>query len=906
MKNMNFLLSLSLVAGLSFLTPAQTAEKSQPKPVKSPTSQAVGLPPLIDRELLFGNPEIGGAQLSPDGKFITFLKPYKDTRNVWIKKAGEPFSAAKLLTAETKRPIAQYFWSHDSKFVLFVKDNGGDENFNVFAVNPNDAPASGQEVPAARNLTDAKNVRAMLYSVPKSDPDVMYIGLNDRDAAWHDLYKVKISTGERTLLRKNTEKISAWVFDQKGVLRMAMRTADNGSTEILRVDPDGFKLVYSCGVFESCGPERFHKDGKRVYMQTNKGDNVDLTCLVLFDPATGNSELVEADPLKRVDFGNATFSDLTDELISTSYEDDRMRVYFKDKSYEADYKLLKQKLGDKEIGFNSSTEDEQKFLISASSDTDPGSVYLFDRKTKQLTLQYKLREKIDRATLAPMQAIRYKSSDGLEIPAYLTLPKGVPAKNLPTLVFPHGGPWGRDSWGYNSYAQFLANRGYAVLQPNFRASTGYGKKFLNAGNKQWGNLMQDDITWGVKHLVSQGITDVKRVAIMGGSYGGYATLAGVAFTPDVYAAAVAIVAPSNLISLLETIPPYWEAGRVIFHERMGNPNTPEGKAQLARQSPLNAADKIKTPLMVVQGANDPRVNKRESDQIVIALRDRGFPIEYIVAPDEGHGFQRPVNNMAMLTATEKFLAKHLNGRYQEGAKSEVAERLKEITVDPKTVTLAKKIEASSGTPKPVSTLKLNTTKYQGKIELGEQVMLLEIVSDLKEENGSIVALETAKLSGQEMSDLTILDKNSLTVKKRVIKQGPMTVTMTFTDSKAEGSTEMNGQTKPFTADLGGALFADGAGNFDVIGTLPLATGYTTSFRNFDTNKQKVTVKQLKVLGEENVTVPGGSFDAFKVELTSDDDGPITLWIAKDSRKMVKVTAILKQMGGAKLTTELAK
>lgn len=339
---------------------------------------------------------------------------------------------------------------------------------------------------------------------------------------------------------------------------------------------------------------------------------------------------------------------------------------------------------------------------------------------------------------------------------------------------------------------------------------------------------------------------------------------------------------------------------------MGNPNTPEGKAQLARQSPLNAADKIKTPLMVVQGANDPRVNKRESDQIVIALRDRGFPVEYIVAPDEGHGFQRPVNNMAMLTATEKFLAKHLNGRYQTGAKLEVAERLKEITVDPKTVTLAKKIEASSGTPKPVSTLKLNTTKYQGKIELGEQVIPLEIVSALKEENGIIVALETAKLAGQEMSDLTILDKNSLTVKKRVIKQGPMTINITFTDSKADGNTEMNGQTKPFTADLGGALFADGAGSFDVIGTLPLAAGYTTSFRNFDPNKQKVTLKQLKVLSEENVTVPGGSFDAFKVELSSDDDGLITLWIAKDSRKMVKVTAVLKQMGGAKLTTELAK
>ena len=660
MKQVKLWFSLALIAGLSVLATAQPAAKS------------TSTPPLIDRELLFGNPEIGGAQLSPDGKFISFLKPYQDTRNIWVKKAEEPFSAARLLTAESKRPISQYFWSRDGKYILFVKDNDGDENFNVYAVNPNEAVAAGQAVPAARSLTAAKNVRAQLYSVPKNDPDVMYVGINERDAAWHDLYKVKISTGERTLLRKNTEKIAAWVFDQKGTLRLALRTADNGTTEILRVDADGFKLVYSCGIFEACGPDRFHKDGKRVYLQTNKGDNLDLTQFVLFDPATGKEEFVESDPLKRVDFGNATFSDMTDELIATAYEDDRTRIYWKDKSYEADYNLLKKKLGDKEIGFASSTADEQKFLISVGSDIDPGAVYLFDRKTKQLTLQYRLREKIDRAALAPMQAIRYKSSDGLEIPAYLTLPKGGAAKNLPTVVFPHGGPWARDSWGYNPYAQFLANRGYAVLQPNFRSSTGYGKKFLNAGNKQWGQLMQDDITWGVKHLVAQGVADPKRVAIMGGSYGGYATLAGVTFTPDVYAAAVAIVAPSNLITLLETIPPYWEAGRVIFHERMGNPNTAEGRAQLERQSPLNSANKIKTPLMVVQGANDPRVNKRESDQIVVALRDRGFPVEYIVAPDEGHGFARPVNNMAMLMATEKFLAKHLQGRFQPDAKADAA------------------------------------------------------------------------------------------------------------------------------------------------------------------------------------------------------------------------------------------
>src|SRR5438552_6469541 len=288
------------------------------------------------------------------------------------------------------------------------------------------------------------------------------------------------------------------------------------------------------------------------------------------------------------------------------------------------------------------------------------------------------------------------------------------------VAFPQGGPGGRDSWGYDAFAQFWANRGYAVLQPNFRGSTGYGKKFIDAGNKQWGDKKQDDITWGVKYLVAQGITDEKHVGIMGGSYGGYATLAGVTFTPDLYAAAVDYVGPSNLITLLETIPPYWEAGRQLFYQRMGDPTTAEGKAQLDRQSPLNSATKIKTPLLVVQGANDPRVNKREADQIVIALRDRGFPVEYIVAPDEGHGFHRPVNNMAMFAEAEKFFAKYLGGRYQEDATREVAARLKEITVDVKSVTLPKIVEAAAGAPKPAVDLRPGTFNYKATIVAGAQ------------------------------------------------------------------------------------------------------------------------------------------------------------------------------------------
>ncbi|HEU4434223.1 MAG TPA: alpha/beta fold hydrolase, partial [Pyrinomonadaceae bacterium] len=863
-------------------------------------------PPLIDRELFFGDPEIAGAQISPDGALIAFIKPFKGTRNIWVKKTAEPFTNAKPVTADTKRPIPQYFWSRDGKYILFVQDKAGDENYNVYAVNPADAPAAGQDVPAARNLTDVKGVRAAIFAVPRNEPDAIYIGLNDRDAAWHDLYKVKISTGERTLVRKNTERITAYVFDLKDQLRLATRSAENGDTEVLRVDADKFTKVYSCNVFEACGPVRYHKDGQRVYFQTNKGAGMDLVALELFNPTTGKEEPVESDPLKRVDFGNAIFSEVSDDLIATTYDDERERIYWKDKAFEADYKNLQKQLPGKEIGFGSSTKDEKLFLISASADTDPGATYLYDRTTKKLTLQYQVREKLNRSYLAPMKAVTYKSSDGMDIPAYLTLPKGVEPKNLPAVIVPHGGPWYRDSWGYNSFAQFLANRGYAVLQPNFRGSTGYGKKFIDAANKQWGDKMQDDVTWGAKYLIAQGIADPKRVGIMGGSYGGYATLAGVAFTPDMYAAGVSIVGPSNLITLLESIPPYWEQIRKLFYERMGDPNTPEGKAQLLRQSPLTAAAKIKTPLLVIQGANDPRVNKRESDQIVIALRDRGFPVEYMVAPDEGHGFARPVNNMAMFALAEKFLAKYLGGRYQESMTDEVSQRLKEINVDVKTVTMPKMMTASTELPKPAVDLRPGTSSYKASIALGGQEIPLTVKTDIKEENGAWTVNETATTPQGDIVDVSTIEKGSLLLKRRYIKQGPMTVEMNVTPNKLSGTTVMNGQTTPIDVDPGGALFADGAGTFEVIASLPLADGYSLSFRNFDILKQKPQMKQLKVLGTESVTVPAGTFDAYKVEVVAADNDADkqTIWIDKSSRKVLKISAVIPSLNGAVLTSEL--
>jgi dipeptidyl aminopeptidase/acylaminoacyl peptidase len=871
-----------------------------------PNKTPQGLPPLIDRELLFGNPEIAGAQLSPDGKYLAFLKPWKDTRNVWVKKVEEPFSAARLLTAETKRPVAGFLWSRDARFVIFVKDNDGDENFNAYAVDPTSSPAGGSEAPVARDLTGLKGTVVQLYSAPKHDPDILYIGLNDRDKSWFDLYRLKISTGERTLIRKNTDKVAAWVFDLSGKLRLAMRTADNGDQEFLRVDATALTKVYSCSVFESCAPVRFHKDGKRVYVETNKGDDTDLIGLVLFDPATGKVEPVESDPLKRVDLAAAVFSEATDELVLTAYLEDHQRRYFRDKALEADTKWLTAKLGGKDFIVTSSSQDDRFALVTATGDTEPGETYLFDRKERKLTFQYKIRETLPRDSLASTKSISYKSSDGLAINAYLTLPKGVPAKGLPTVVFPHGGPWARDQWGFNTFAQFWANRGYAVLAPNFRGSTGYGKKFLNAGNGEWGRKMQDDITWGVKYLVAQGITDPKRVGIMGASYGGYATLAGVAFTPDVYRAAVDYVGPSNLVTLLEATPPYWEAERKILFTRMGDLNTSEGQAWLKERSPLHSADKIKTPLMVVQGANDPRVNRREAEQIVIALRDRGFPVEYLLAPDEGHGFARPVNNMAMLMAAEKFFAKYLDGRYQEGGTPEVVTRLAEITVDPKTVVVTKRVEAAAGGgPKPVAELQPGVYKYQAKLALGGQQLSLNLSTTIKEENGAWTAIDVLDTPAGAATDTATLEKGTLNVRRRSVQQGPATIKVEFEGGKVTGSINMAGKETPVAGEVGGPIFADGPGGPASIASLPLAEGYTTTFRQLDLQKQKGKLMQLKVAGSEQVTVPAGTFDAFRVEIST-DDGPdkMTLWVAKDTRKPVKIATALPQAGGAVMTAEL--
>jgi len=606
--------------------------------------------------------------------------------NIWVKGIDEPMSAARAVTEDKNSPIPAYFWSQDSKNILFIQDKGGNENFRIYAVSPTAQVAKGQTVPEAKDLTPLEKVTAIIYAVPENNPNIMIVGLNDRDQRFHDVYSVNIATGERKLLYKNDRNVASWVADLEGNLRLAVISLPDGGTQINRIEGDKLVEVYRCKFGETCSPIRFHKDGKRVYMATNKGDKVDLTRLVLFNPQTQNLEVVDSDPEQKVDFGAPVFSKETEELIATVYIGDRQRIYPKNQQFAADLAYLKQNLPDGELGLSSMTEDGLKMIVTISSDIDPGSAYVFDRQSKKLTLLYQILPELKRENLARMTPIRYTARDGLEIPAYLTLPVGKPRRNLPVIVMPHGGPWARDIWGYDPFTQFLANRGYAVFQPNFRASTGFGKKFLNAGNKQWGTgTMQHDITDGVNYLIKQGIADQSRVGIFGISYGGYATLAGLAFTPELYAAGVSYVGPSNLITLFQSIPPYWESFKAELELRMGNPETPEGREQLKQQSPLFSADKMKAPLMVIQGANDPRVKQAESDQIVAALRNKEIDVQYLLAPDEGHGFRKETNRLAVAAALEQFFAQHLQGRYQESVSPEVKKQLDDLTVDINTV-----------------------------------------------------------------------------------------------------------------------------------------------------------------------------------------------------------------------------
>lgn len=645
------------------------------------------LPPLVDRKVFFGNPQIANAQLSPDGTFIAFQQPLNGVMNIWVKRLSEPFDAAHPVTASADSPISTYSWSKDGQYILYTQDKGGDENFHIFAVAPTAITVPGKLAPPSRDLTPLDKVKARIYATPKTTPNYIIVGLNDRNPRLHDVYRINLNTGKRELLIKNDQNVASWFADWEGNVRLAMRKTKGGGTEILRVAGSSLVPIYTCNFEETCRLMRFHKDGKRVYMKTNKGQDVDLSRLVLFNPQTKESKLVDADPQKEVDLKDTLFSSATEELVGTVYIGDRLRIYPHDTVFAKDLDFLRKALPKGDLDFKSSTDDDRLHLVTVQSDVNPGEMFLYNRGTHKVKKLYEFRPDLPSEHLAPMSSIRYTARDGLKIPAYVTVPKGVEPRNLPVVVMPHGGPWNRDTWGYDPFAQFLANRGYVVFQPNFRGSTGYGQAFLNAGNKQWGTgMMQHDITDGIRYLIEQGIADPKRVGIYGGSYGGYAALAGLAFTPDIYAAGISFVGPSNILTFLNNIPPYWQPTKRTLTMRVGNPADPKDRVRLRQQSPLFSAKQIKAPLLVIQGANDPRVKKAESDQIVVALRDLNRNVEYLVAPNEGHSFKREGNKLAVTAAIERFLASHIGGRYQESISPEVKAQLKALTVDVKTVT----------------------------------------------------------------------------------------------------------------------------------------------------------------------------------------------------------------------------
>jgi dipeptidyl aminopeptidase/acylaminoacyl peptidase len=615
--------------------------------------------PLIPREALFGNPEKVAARISPDGKWLSWIAPREGVLNVWVAPASD-IGKARPLTAEKVRPIRQYFWAPDSKQVLYINDKGGDENFLLYGVNV----VSGEE----RKLTPFEKTRVQVLGVSPLVPGRILVGLNNRDAKWHDVHSLDLATGKLTPVLMNTGEYAGFLSDANLVIRGATKSRPDGGSDYYRVvgNKVDAKPTETITLEDSSttSPAGFTTDGKTLYWLDSRGRNT--AALIAQDVATGKKAILAEDA--RADIGGAMANPRTGRV--EAYAVDYLRNDWTPigNAVTADLAFLKSKLtGD--ITVTSRTLADDKWTVVSGSAKQPSVAWLYDRKARKLTKLFESRPKLSGMPLTEMYPVEIKSRDGMSMVSYLTLPPGTdpdgdgkPSAAVPMVLLVHGGPWGRDSYGYNGLHQWLANRGYAVLSPNFRASTGFGKAFVEAGNLQWGLKMHDDLIDAVDWAVSHGVTSPDKVAIMGGSYGGYATLAGLTFTPDKFACGVDIVGPSNLQTLLKTIPPYWEAGKAQFAKRMGDLATDEGRKLLDAASPLYKADQIKKPLLIGQGANDPRVKQDESDQIVKAMKAKGIPVTYIVFPDEGHGFARPVNSIAFNAAAENFLAGCLGGR----------------------------------------------------------------------------------------------------------------------------------------------------------------------------------------------------------------------------------------------------
>jgi dipeptidyl aminopeptidase/acylaminoacyl peptidase len=612
----------------------------------SGTSQRTGLVPLED---FFRNPEKTGFQISPDGKHIAYLKPWRSRLNVYVQKTDE--EKAMRITEATVRDIAWYGWANNKR-IGYVMDKDGDENWHGYAV---DIDGSNY-----KELTPFKDVQTRLVDELEDDDDHVLISLNKRDRRIFDVYRLNVNTGTLALVAENPGTVTHWLADNQGKLRIAVAVEGLDTTLLYRkTEADPFKEIITTDFKSSFWPLFFAFDNKYLYVSSNIGR--DKRAIYKYDIENRkHQELIYEHP--EVDVGHLLRSKKRKVITGVSFITDKRNYHFFDQNRKELQNTLERKLPGYEVAVTKMSKDETKMIVRTYTDKSRGAYYFYDRSSAAFRKLAHVSPWLNEDNMADMKPIQYQSRDGLTIHGYLTLPKGVELKNLPVVVNPHGGPWARNRWGFNPEVQFLANRGLAVLQVNFRGSTGYGKAFWQAGFKEWGRKMQADITDGVHWLIQQGIADPSRVGIYGASYGGYATLAGLAFTPDLYACGVDYVGISNIFTFLDTIPPYWEPSRQKFYEMIGDPQ--KDKDLLKAASPLFHADKIKTPLFVAQGANDPRVKKAESDQIVEVLRKRGIDAQYMVKDDEGHGFRNEENRFDFYRAMEEFLGKHLGSKVE--------------------------------------------------------------------------------------------------------------------------------------------------------------------------------------------------------------------------------------------------
>jgi dipeptidyl aminopeptidase/acylaminoacyl peptidase len=623
-----------------------------------PALSAAQAPALIPRSALFGNPEKAQARISPDARYISFIAPRDGVLNVWLAERGK-LDAAKPITNDRKRGIRQHMWSFDNRHVLYLQDLDGDENWHVHAVDV----VSGED----KDITPYKGARAELVDLSWKKPGVVAVGLNDRAPEWHDLWEIDIATGERTLVEENNKEFAGYLVDFDLKPKLAIKNNADGTEIFRRVGKQWVSLLkYGQEDSLTTAPLAVEADGANALLQSSVGR--DKSALVRVDIATGKTTVLGSSDVADVD--QIWFEPRTAKPQAYSVNYLKPEFTALDPAVKKDIAFLKSKLGDG-LQVTNRTLDDSMWTVAADDPKAPAVAYLYDRKAGTLTKLFEQRPKLSNAPLVPMQALELKARDGLELVSYLSLPPGSdangdgrPDKPVPLVLNVHGGPWARDDYGFHPEHQWLANRGYAVLSVNYRGSTGFGKGFVNASNKEWAGKMHDDLLDAVQWAIAEKITTPDKVAIYGGSYGGYATLVGLTFTPDTFACGVDIVGPSNLNTLLASIPPYWKSFFEEFASRVGDPRTAEGQKLLADRSPITHVSAIKKPLLIAQGANDPRVKQAESDQIVKAMKDKKLPVTYVLYPEEGHGFARPTNRTSFYAIAEGFLSQCLGGRYE--------------------------------------------------------------------------------------------------------------------------------------------------------------------------------------------------------------------------------------------------